>query len=73
MAKAKFDQERYAALTEELRLAREQLAQTELVLSKSTPLQANYLHLLDTKRELKPPVLAALRAPIKAKNVPAAS
>lgn len=70
MAKAKFNQGRYAALTEELRLARQQLAQTELVLSKSTPLQANYLHLLDTKRKLKPPVLAAPRAPIKAQDLP---
>jgi hypothetical protein len=60
MAKAKFDQKRFDALSEELRRAREQLVQTELVLSKSTPLQAKYLHLLDAKHELQPP---ALRSP----------
>ncbi|RLN73972.1 hypothetical protein BBJ28_00006649 [Nothophytophthora sp. Chile5] len=58
MAKSQFNQPRLDALTEELRLAREQLAQIEIVLAKSTPLQANYLHLLSDKRELKPPIAA---------------
>ncbi|RMX63719.1 hypothetical protein KXD40_007931 [Peronospora effusa] len=56
MAKSNFNQERYDALTEELRQAREQLAQADLVLGKSTPLQATYLHLLDVKCERKPPI-----------------
>ncbi|CAI5731078.1 unnamed protein product [Peronospora destructor] len=56
MAKSNFNQERYDAVTEELRQAREQLAQADLVLSKSTPLQATYLHLLNVKRERKPPI-----------------
>ncbi|KAF4319031.1 hypothetical protein BBO99_00006642 [Phytophthora kernoviae] len=63
MAKSNFNQSRFDALTEELRLAREQLAQVELVLTKSTPLQSNYLHLLNTKRELKPPALEASPTP----------
>ena len=61
MAKAKFDQDRYDTLTEELRQARKELAQIELVLSKPTPLRAKYLHLLDNKCELKPPVVAGSR------------
>ncbi|KAL7694181.1 putative calcium uniporter protein [Plasmopara halstedii] len=61
MIKAKFDQQRFNALTEELRSAKEQLAQTELVLKKSTHLQANFLHLLDTTNDVKLPALAALK------------
>lgn len=59
MAKSRFDQQRFDALTEELQKAREQFAQMDLVLDKSTPLQATYLHLLDTTRKFKPPALAA--------------
>ncbi|KAI9915251.1 hypothetical protein PsorP6_007323 [Peronosclerospora sorghi] len=59
MAKSKFNQQRFDALTQELGQAKEELAQTEIVLTKSTPLQANYVHLLNSKLELKPPALAA--------------
>ncbi|CAH0479026.1 unnamed protein product [Peronospora belbahrii] len=62
MVKSNFNQQRYDAITGELRQAKEQLAQVDLVLSKSTPLQANYLHLLDIKREVKPPVLSSMLA-----------
>ncbi|TDH71470.1 hypothetical protein CCR75_008293 [Bremia lactucae] len=52
MSKAKFNQERFKALTEELHKAKAQVAQTEVVLGKYTPLQATYLHLLDSSPSL---------------------
>lgn len=58
MTRAKFDQDRYDALTEELCQANDQVVEIELVLSKPTPLRAKYLHLLDNKCELRPPVVA---------------
>ena len=58
MTRANFDQDRYDALTEELCQANDQVVEIELVLSKPTPLRAKYLHLLDNKCELRPPVVA---------------
>lgn len=55
-AKASFDRARFQELETSLAHARHQLAQTELVLAKATPLQASYLHLLEPKERLTPPV-----------------
>lgn len=55
VSKSKFDKPRFQELTRDLDLTRQQLAQVELVLAKSTPLQASYLHLLEPKEHLTPP------------------
>lgn len=56
VTKASFDKTRYNEVEAALSRARDQLAQTELILAKATPLQARYLHLLEPKESLTPPV-----------------
>ncbi|DAZ97395.1 TPA: hypothetical protein N0F65_011279 [Lagenidium giganteum] len=47
-ARAKFDGKRFARVTENLELSRQQLNEIEVVLKKPTHLQASYLHLLQS-------------------------